>query len=257
MSVSRIIMSPGIRLSQQVVSRGQLYSGRYMHTTAVSNDVFSWLRNRKKTEPVKSTKDVISEIEAGKDLSKTNENVTTLELTPDNFIGKFDKKKNVIPLDTVPFNYWLSSTKVASEEELNTILVQAYNETFGTNITNATEEVLNESFKDITEKFKFAKQVQAKSGFILSDYQFTVLSTPISFREYYLKEFVSGKALRFKESEPNAIHLNSESFKAPNIRVMEDIPEKVVRSKFKKIVKEVDAIESTITKNAIENAKEA
>lgn len=249
-------MKSGLRLSQLASRQSKLCSGRYIHTTAVSNDMFSWLRNRKNKAPVKSTKDVISDIEAGKDLSKNNENVTTLELIPENFIGKFDKTKNVIPLDTVPYNKWMSSNKVASEEELNTILLQAYNETFGTNVASVTDECLGETFKDITQKFKFAKELQAKSGYLLSDYQFTVLLSPISFHKYYLREFVSGKASRYKESEPNAIHLTPESFNAPNIRVIEDIPAKAVRSKFRRIVKEVDTIESTITKNAIESAKE-
>lgn len=258
MSSARMIVRPSARLACSSVIHTTPVLTRALHTSNVRYDFFSWLKDRKKSkkEPVKSTKEVISEIESGKDITEKNENVSTIELIPENFIGTFDKNRNVIPLDTVPFNRWLSVDRITTEEALNKVILDSYNETFGTHLTDITDNTLGDAFTDITQKFNFTKLLQIKSGFILSDYQFTILACPKSFKEYYLKEFVSGKSLRFKESEPNAIHLDGNSFKAPNIRVVEDIPAKNVRIKYKRLVNEVNNLENKITEDAIENAKQ-
>jgi len=255
----RLIATSGARMSSYLpASQCSKTVTRSLQSSAVSNDFFSWFKdkNKEKTK-VKSTKEVMSDIEAGKDVVEKNENVNILELKPENFIGTYDKKRNVIPLDTVPFNRWISLDKVATEDKLNSIILQSYNETFGTQLKEVSNEKLAESFTDITQKFNFTKLLQAKSGFILSDYQFTRLTSPNSFKDYYLSEFVSGKSLRFKESEPNAIHLNESSFKAPNIRIVPDISAKEKRQKFKKLVNEVNEIENKITIDAIESAKQS
>ena len=259
MSSVRMIARPSVRLARAAVVQNRPALTRALHTSDVRYDFFSWLKDRKKSkkEPVKSTKEVISEIESGNDVTEKNDNVSTLELIPENFIGTFDKKRNVIPLDTVPFNRWMNSDSITTEEALNKVILDSYNEVFGMHLTDITDNTLGDSFKDITQKFKFTKLLQVKSGYILSDYQFTILASPNSFKEYYLKEFVSGKSLRFKESEPNAIHLDGNSFKAPNIRVIEDIPAKDVRIKYKKLVTEVNELENKITADAIENAKQS
>lgn len=257
MSAVRVISRSGTRNLCRVAQNSVTItmSRRSLHVSTVSQDFFSWFKDRKKKK-VKSTKEVINELESGKDVSQSNEAATTLDLTPNNFIGTFDKKRNVIPLETVPFNNWFNQNKIISEEEFDTVLLEAYNETFKTGVKNVTDNKFTESFNDIIQKFKFAKLLQAKTGYLLSDYQFTRLNSPMSFKNYYLKEFISGKSLRYKESEPNAIHLNQLSFKAPNINVIEDIPAKVKRRNFKKIIDEVDAIENRITKDAIESAKQ-
>ncbi|SMN17739.1 similar to Saccharomyces cerevisiae YKR006C MRPL13 Mitochondrial ribosomal protein of the large subunit, not essential for mitochondrial translation [Maudiozyma saulgeensis] len=256
---TRLLSKSGARLSSSCISATQRsrVTTRSFQSSAVNNDFFSWFKDKKKEKTkVKSTKEVISDIEAGKDVVEKKDNATTLELTPENFIGSFDKKRNDIPLDTVPFNRWISLDKVSTEAKLNSIILQSYNETFGTQLKEADNDKFTESFTDITKKFSFAKLLQAKSGFVLSDYQFTVLTSPNSFKDYYLREFVSGKSLRFKESEPNAIHLNKSSFKAPNIYIIPDVPAKEKRQKFKTLVNEVNEIENKITSDAIENAKQ-
>lgn len=259
MSSVRIITRPSVRLARIPIVQNRPALVRSLHTSNVRYDFFSWLKDKRKSkkEPVKSTKEVISEIESGNDVAEKNENISTLELIPENFIGTFDKKRNVIPLDTVPFNRWLNVDNITTEDALNKVILDSYNEVFGTQLTEVADKTLADTFTDITQKFTFTKLLQIKSGYILSDYQFTILASPNSFKEYYLKEFISGKSLRFKESEPNAIHLDGNSFKAPNIRVIEDIPAKDVRIKYRRLVTEVDELEKKITTDAIENAKQS
>ena len=237
-------------------------STRHFHKSPISQDFFNWIKERSKerakkrqeAEKQKSTKDVMSEIEAGKEVEDSG-SVTTLELIPENFIGTFDKARHTIPLETVPFNEWLPKVKVTTEEGLNEVLVKSYNQVYDTNVSTVSDDKLSLPFTDLQKKFEFCKAIQQGLGYMISDYQLTVLQTPIAFRDYCLVELISGKLARFNEKEPNAIHLTNESYTAPNIRVMEDVSVRERKEGFESILAEVNEMERVAREKAIEEAR--
>lgn len=238
---------------------------RQLHTTKVTYDFFSWFKNKKKEEqqevvpPTKDTKELISDIEAGKKSKISNKQ--KLELIPENFIGieegEVAEKARAKLIKKIPFNRWLSAKKVSDEAQLDNLLVNCYNDSWtGTTITSASDSKLCEPFPDLVTKFNFTKLLQARSGFLIPDYQITILNTPSQFRQYFCKEILSGKQSRLKESEPNAIHLTSDQFTSPNIYIIPEVKPKSQKEAYRKIVKEVNLLEADNARKAIEQAKQ-
>ncbi|CCH62683.1 hypothetical protein TBLA_0I00180 [Henningerozyma blattae CBS 6284] len=207
---------------------------RSLASTAPRNDIFSWLyskKNAKKSIPKeeKDTKKIMKQIEEGKDTDRDADSgeLLFLELKPENFIGEDQgmidsriRKENKKPILTTS---WLSKHKVKNEKAFDEILLSCYNETFNKDMKNITDTILTDNFPDLSTKFNFSKEIQKKSGYLISDYNVTLFNSPVDFRNYFRTEVFSGKLGLFKESEPNAIHLNSKSFNSPNIFVQSDV----------------------------------
>ena len=211
-----------------------LPSARQLHTTKVSSDFFSWFKSKKNqdqepTVPTKGTQELISDIEAGKTSKISNKQ--KLELIPENFIGEEEgelaEKARAKQIKGVPFNRWLSAKK------------------------------LEGTFPDLVIKFNFTKSLQASSGYLIPDYQLTILNTPAQFKNYICKEILSGKQARYKESEPNAIHLSSAQFTSPNIYIVPDVKPKAQKNTYRKIIREVNILEAESARRAIEQARQS
>lgn len=227
-------------------------SFKRIHTTAKRQDFFSWFKTKK--DEVKDTKDVIKEIEAGKKVSTEEVSKTKLDLIPSNFIGeesaKTQKKALEKRINSVAFNSWLSRSKVATEQQLDSILQDSLQLS-----ANGTSASLDAPFEDLVTKFKFTKLLQTKTGYMVPDYNITTATTPLHFKDYFVKEILSGKLAKFKESEPNAIDLSNKDYGSPNIHIVADINTRKQRRKFGKIIKEVHALEHESLRRLVDEAK--
>lgn len=245
------------------VKRGSLPMVRSLHTTNVTSDFFSWFKKKKAEEteskvPSKDTSELMKEIESGKK-SEVATNSQRLKLTPDNFIGKepgqLDREAHQKQVRETLFNNWISKEKVATERRLDELLVQSFNESYsGEKISAASDAKLDSSFPDLITKFKFTKFLQANSGCLIPDYKLTVLNRPSQFRKYFVDEILSGKQARYKDSEPNAIHLTQEQFASPNIYVVPDVDVKSQNKNYRKIIQDVTLSEAEVSRRAMQDA---
>ncbi|SCU89571.1 LANO_0D05512g1_1 [Lachancea nothofagi CBS 11611] len=244
-------------------SANKLGAQRGLHSSLRNPDFMSWFKRRqnaKPAEPTKDTKQVIEEIESGENASAASKN--KMRLTEDSFIGQelgaINKAERQAAVQHIPFNKWLSSTKVASAKTLDDSLLQAYNSTIGKiSISSVEDESLALPFRDLIGKFHFTKALQAATGVLVPDYQLTRLQSPLEFRDFYLKEVVSGKLAKFKESEPNAIDLDDTSYTAKSIQVVKSVTPKDQRRRLSKILLEVESLERENARLALEKARQA
>lgn len=236
---------------------------RSLHTTVVSSEFFSWFKKKKDAHNQaavvnKDTREVIKDIEEGKEAKPTNKE--RLELKQENFIGeergKIQKRDHQKLVKSISFNGWLSEAKVATEEELDSILIDSLKSSFADgHISSVIDPNIESVFPDLVTKFKFTKFLQAKTGYIIPDYMLTVLTTPSQFKSYYIKEILSGKLAKYKESEPNAIDLSNRQFTSSNVYVVPEVNVALQKKKFGKIVSEVQLLEAENARRAIEQAK--
>ncbi|KAG0654947.1 hypothetical protein C6P44_000609 [Monosporozyma unispora] len=234
----------------------QLYSrqlnGRTFHTISIQQDFMSWFRSKKQAQAkVRKTKEIIEDIESGKELdestTESSSKILKLDLTPDNIIGT--RRVETINLDDIPWNNWLSSKKVKTSEELDQVITIACKATLGGSISET------EPFSDLVTKFNFVKKLQSLSGYTIPDYELTVSNTPAQFKTYYMNNIISGKLQQFNEKEPNAIYLTQDSFKEPNIRVTDRVISKSQEQKFNSILLEVQALKEKDTMNEIQRLR--
>lgn len=261
MSVCGMMRSVDIIHQAGSILRGSLVQARALHNTHTSADFFSWFKKKKAEEsepivPTKPTDELIKDIESGKK-TKPAINSQRLSLTKENFIGKepgfLDRTVRQKLISEIPFNKWTSDKTALTERRLEEILVESYNDSFpGNKITTASNGSLDAKFSDLVTKFHFTKLLQAKSGYLIPDYKLTVLNSPSQFKKYYLDEIVSGRQARFKESEPNAIHLTQEKFTSPNIYVVPDVNVKSQNKNYRKIMKEVNLAEVEVSRRTME-----
>ncbi|QLQ78194.1 hypothetical protein HG537_0A04410 [Torulaspora globosa] len=254
-----------IRISHRLcmVKNGSLPVARALHTTHISSDFFSWFKKKKAEEneakvPAKETTELIKEIESGKK-SKSVVNNQKMKLTPENFIGKepaqLDRAEHQRIVSEVKFNSWISKDIVSNERRLDELLIESYNESYpGDKISASSDTKLDAEFPDLVTKFKFTKYLQAKSGCLISDYKLTILNRPSQYKQFFMDEILSGKQARYKEAEPNAIHLTQERFTSPNIYIIPDIDVKSQNKKYRKIMQEVRLSEAEISRRAMEDA---
>lgn len=241
----------------RIMSSVQLQCVRGLHSTCRRNDFFSWFRTKKQQgTPVQDTKEVIKDIESGKNDSRNLSDGGKLKLIPSNFIGqqseKLEKANRDQQVKNVAFNRWLSSERVDTEEQLDKILNESWQLATG---NNGATNFLDQSFPDLVSKFKFTKNLQSKTGYMVPDFQITLSSTPKQLKDYYVKEILSGKLLKFKESEPNAIDLSAKDYGSPNVHIVNDVSPKEQKKKFGKILEEVHALEQQNLQKAVEGVK--
>ncbi|AET40521.1 mitochondrial 54S ribosomal protein mL50 MRPL13 Ecym_6129 [Eremothecium cymbalariae DBVPG len=244
----------GLRRQYDVVK-----SVRYLHSSGVRQDIISWLTRKKQPpkEEVKDVKEVMNSIESGSTPSISEPSGSArLSLTNDDFIGvdvnELERKEREEMLKSTPFNQWLRSRKVSSEQELYQIALDAYKVAFEASPND--REALDRPFPDLVSKFKFSKYLQSKTGYMLPDYKLTTLSTPLKLVEWYEVEVLTGKRLKFNEAEPNAIDLSNVELPA-NVYVDQSATVKDRKRTFNKILREVEALESGRLQQAIEKAK--
>lgn len=236
---------------------------RSLHTTVVSSEFFSWFKKKKDEQNQaavinKDTREVIKDIEEGKEAKTTNKQ--KLELKPENFIGeergKIQKRDHQKLVKSISFNGWLSEAKVATEEQLDSILIESLNSSLADGHPSSVNDPKFEAvFPDLVTKFKFTKFLQAKTGYIIPDYTLTILATPSQFKSYYIKEILSGKLAKYKESEPNAIDLSGTQFTSSNVYVVPEVNVALQKKKFGKIMREVQLLEAENARRAIEQVK--
>ncbi|EDO14312.1 hypothetical protein Kpol_160p3 [Vanderwaltozyma polyspora DSM 70294] len=230
---------------------------RALHTSGIQRNMLSWWKSRKNEKPEekpRETSEIMKEIEENGDISNENNggngntvNQLKLKLVPENFIGEELKGKKKIDsaiLNSIPFNRWMSKSKVSSETELDNIISES--------IANTNkDQTLDQSFSSIEDKFNFTKLLQSKTGYMIPDLEITLFQTPLEFKQYYVKEILSGKFGRYKDSEPNAIHLTTESYHSPNINVIPDVPGSVQKKQTNKIIHEVHMLDAEQNKQSL------
>lgn len=231
---------------------------RYLHRTAVNQDFFSWF-SKKKKEPlhvqdqalVRPTKEIISDVEKGitkKDLASSK---IKLKLSPENFIGvtkqELKRRREQELMETITLKKWLNEERVETPEQLDEIIQRSSQEA---NID------CTKPFPDIESRFMFAKSVQRQSGYLVPDLVLTTIKTGSEIKKYFDEEIFSGKLARFKASEPDAIHLTEESYRAPNIRVVDNsVPIRERKQKLKTLLSTVEQLEAEETRRIMEEAK--
>ncbi|SCW04462.1 LAFE_0H14070g1_1 [Lachancea fermentati] len=242
-----------------------LKSTRSLHMTPASNDFMSWFKRKqtKNTKDViptaKDTREVIDEIESGK-MTINNVSKLKLKLAEEDFIGEepgqVNLKNRLHRLETVPFNKWLSKRQVASLDDLDLIILRAYKDfSKESGVISVTNSSISTPFPDLVSKFFFTKSLQAQTGVLIPDYQLTKLSSPMSFRNYFIEEILSGKQAKYNELEPNAIHIDEETYSAASVYVVKDVKQKDLKKKLGRILSEVETLERESAKKAIERAK--
>ncbi|KAM3163506.1 54S ribosomal protein L13 [Lachancea thermotolerans] len=236
---------------------------RGLHVSASSKDFMSWFRRKqtaKPAAPIKKTEELINEVESG--VGGAEAPLNRLKLTDEFFIGKstlgLDRRERQSRVNEVPFNKWMSSEKLKSSGVLDSILLESYNSTNSEFRAIAiADEKLALPFTDLVFKFHFSKALQSATGTLIPDYQITRLQTPIAFRNYLLKEVVSGKLAKFRESEPNAIELGQGHYSSDSIHVVEDVRFSERKKKLSKILSEVEFLEREAARQAVEKARQA
>lgn len=250
----RLLSLQQLVFSQTHVCERQLLVRRNFSVIHKRENFMSWFRSRKKEEAkVRKTKEIIQDIESGKGIEDTtngssSSKILKLDLTPENIIGR-RKEEKIDLMNDIPWNNWLTDQKVKTPEELDHVVNLSCKEVLGDNFN------INDPFPDLNIKFKFVKRLQATSGYPISDYELTVLRTPVEFRDYYLKNIISGKLLQFNEKEPNAIYLTQKSFNQPNIRVVERVSSKVQKEKFNSILQEVEDLKEREARDEIQRLR--
>ncbi|CUS20600.1 LAQU0S01e10308g1_1 [Lachancea quebecensis] len=236
---------------------------RSLHVSTSNKDFMSWFKKKqtaKPSVPIKKTEEVINEVESGARGAEVP--LSRLKLTEDFFIGKnasdLDRRERQSRINEIPFNVWRSSEKLNSSDALDNILIESYNSTHSrSQVTGIADEKLALPFTDLAFKFHFSKAIQSATGTLITDYQITRLQTPIAFRDYLLKEVVSGKLAKFKDSEPNAIELAKGNYSSDSIHVVEDVRPHERKKRLSKILSEVEALEREAARQAVEEARQA
>lgn len=250
-------------LSKRVVTSTSCI--RYLSVSATNHNMLSWFRDRKKKQEEvwvpnnlkQDTSKLIDKIEKGEQINDVDavqkQNSDYIELSANNFIGEDDKtiakklkREEIKKLKEYNEKFWLyNQKKVKTSKELDEIIINCFNDTMNGNVVNNIDDkILSNDFSNLESKFLFTKYLQVNSGYMISDFDVSKLNSPISFKQHFEKEIISGKLGRFKESEPNAIHIDSTSFTAPNVYVQPDITFKRQNKKFGKIIKEVQELEN-------------
>ncbi|SCU97722.1 LAMI_0F11122g1_1 [Lachancea mirantina] len=236
---------------------------RHMHTSFVRQDFMSWFKRKQAkqaTAPVRDTAEVISEIEAGKDQEGTPDK-GKLRLTDNDFVGtetaQHDRIQRAKLVQDVPFNKWLSGEKVKDERTLKQILIEVHNaSTDAAHKINTIEDpAAQTAFQDLTSKFHFSKQVQARTGIMIPDYTLTRLRSCASFHTYFQSEILSGKHARYNEREPNAIHLSDSAFSSTNIHVVPEVKTRDRKKKLSLLLAEAAARERDAAQKALQSAR--
>lgn len=62
-------------------------------------------------------------------------------------------------------------------------------------------------FKDFKTKFLFAKDIQAKTGVFLSDYNVTLFTSPKDYKTFFYEVVLSGELFKYQEKKPLAIDI--------------------------------------------------
>ncbi|OBA28825.1 hypothetical protein HANVADRAFT_51269 [Hanseniaspora valbyensis NRRL Y-1626] len=63
-------------------------------------------------------------------------------------------------------------------------------------------------FKDFQTKFLFSKDIQAKTGIILSDYNITLFASPKDYKTFFYEVVLSGELYKYQEKKPLAIKID-------------------------------------------------
>ncbi|SCV01360.1 LAME_0G15720g1_1 [Lachancea meyersii CBS 8951] len=239
-----------------------LNGSRALHVSVKRSDFMSWFKRKQdgKSKTVsRDTKEVIADIEAGE--TKVSGTNTKLKLNEEYFIGEeagaINKAQRQALITQIPFNEWLSPSKVATVKDLDHALLKAFSTLGGPIPESTTDKSLELPFSNLIDKFHFTKALQASTGTLIPDYQLTRLQTPRELREYYLKEVISGKLANFKDAEPNAIELNSTSYSAENVHIINSVRPKDKKRKLSVIFSEVESLERQSAKEALESARQA
>lgn len=215
---------------------------RRLHSATPARNLLDWFK-KKGAKPVNSTKELIKSIESKKEIEETN--VTKLDLNDkDNIIGQHFIKP--VSLESLSFNHWLSKDKLANEKQLDAFINE---------ITKDLNLQIDKPFPDILTRFKFFKKIQASTGYTLSDYQLTILTSPLSFKKYFVDNILSGKLLRFNIKEPNAIHISTETYNLPNVVVKESRPVREQKKILKQMLDEVKGLKETDIEQKINELK--
>lgn len=62
-------------------------------------------------------------------------------------------------------------------------------------------------FKDFKTKFLFAKDIQAQTGVLLSDYNITLFTSPKDYKTFFYEVVLSGDLFKYQEKKPLAIDI--------------------------------------------------
>ncbi|AMD21815.1 HFL041Cp [Eremothecium sinecaudum] len=238
-----------------------LYSKRSLHAAPPAKNILSWLRSRKdgkEKTPAKDTKALIKEIESGETaFSASKQSVVTLALDESDFIGvdveAENERRYKEMVQSSKLNIWLQPKKVASVEQLKELVISSFNDASNVKVSSIDDPLLTENFTDLVCKFKFIKQLQAKTGYMIPDEKITRLLSPVSFLQWYDAEVLSGKLLGYNEAEPNAIDLSKKEF-PPNVFITPLIKKREMMNNMDQILSEVEALEKEKAVSAISNA---
>lgn len=215
---------------------------RSFHRIPPTRNLLSWFK-KKDAKPLTSTQELIKAIESNEKIEESV--INKLDLSDaNNIIGKHIIKP--VSLNLLPFNHWLSEKKLTTEAELDRFINQ---------IAKDLELKIDESFPDILTRFKFYKKIQILTGYTISDYQLTILNSPVQFKNYYMENIISGKLLRYNVKEPNAIHISTEQYNLPNVIVKEPRPPKEQKVILNSILNEVKYLKEAKIQQAINELK--
>ncbi|CEP60884.1 mitochondrial 54S ribosomal protein mL50 MRPL13 LALA0_S02e01860g [Lachancea lanzarotensis] len=241
-------------------SSSYVSTGRFLHVSARRSDFMSWFKRKedsKSNKTSRNTKDVIADIESGE--NKTKGSSSKLKLTEDSFVGEeaaaVNHAKRKVLVAQVPFNKWLSSKKVSTAEALDQAIIQAFSALNSGTAMSIDDESLAVPFSNLVNKFHFTKSLQASTGVLVPDYQLTRLKTPLEFRDFYLREIVSGKLAKYKDAEPGAIDLDSSSYTAETVHVVKQVAPQEQRKKLSNILSEVESLDRQNAREALKSAR--
>lgn len=242
--------------------------------SSLIDNAFGWFKSNNKAKKITkatentTSRELIEDIEKGT-LSTDTQNSAVASNSKENkeseggsiklnmreieFIGKSGSKEHENTqrrkalLSKVKFNQWWNLEKVKDEKAFDNIL-HSINSELGLE--------LNKPFADLASKFAFAKQLQQKTGYMLSDYDVTRFSTPALFKEHFSKKVFSGELARFNEHLPNAIYLDVTSEggvinnAGNNVYLVPNVPSHEQKKTFNRINNEANYLRKQETSNA-------
>lgn len=216
---------------------GTVYK-RLLHTSRPVNGFMDWFslkkseEKKKNQQPIEKPKDineVIKNAEEGKVELKRLEDVE--------FIGVKYRKgqaKNQFKLKTeedinnkikeLNYDNWLNDKKISTLKELESVVIESYNEATNSKLSSINFEEIN--LDDLDLRFNLTLKIQEKSGFIIPD---KILSEVTNLKELIkIIDFkiLGNKTYLQKILEHKTLDINDLEFKSPNISIQAPVNSK-------------------------------
>lgn len=192
--------------------------------------------------PVKKDTPALDVEEANKKAEEYIQNKGSLKLEIIGLPQQITKEEYRARIGDFKVDRWITVNKVFTEKELDSVLLEAWNEASGESVASI-DEALGKELYDLSTRFKFVKLVQQKSGYAVSDLVLTEAVSVEALKAHYVKNLISPEAQAYNDRKPDALNLDDKTFAdLPNVVVQNHIKAKDKRKKYNELMRKVEEI---------------